>query len=49
LVRLTGIDYLRLVCHEDHADLADQLRPSALDGRQAPPGNPGQGQKFSDP
>ena len=37
--QLTGIDYLKLVSDADHAALAGQLRLSALDGSEAPPGD----------
>jgi putative transposase len=39
---LTGIDYLKLVSDADHATLPGQLRLSALDDGQDPPGPGGQ-------
>jgi putative transposase len=43
--RLTGVDYLKLVSDDDRATLADQLRLSALDGSEDPPGDGGQGRE----
>jgi putative transposase len=40
--QLTGIDYLKLVSDDDRAVRDGQLRLSALDGSQDPPGDGGQ-------